>query len=66
MAIIIWVRFWSMAMIFICSISKANLKARSETVRSKQPPLKDVAGMFRSFHYAIYATIFNNKDKYPL
>lgn len=32
----------------------------------KQPPLKDVAGMFRSFHYAIYATIFNNTDKYGL
>ena len=31
----------------------------------KQPPLKDVAGMFRSFHYSIYATIFNNKDNYP-
>ena len=31
----------------------------------KQPPLKDVAGMFRSFHYAIYATIFNNTSKYP-
>ncbi|MGM5470398.1 trehalose synthase [Flavobacteriaceae bacterium LMO-SS05] len=30
----------------------------------KQPPLKDVSGMFRSFHYAIYATIFNNMDTY--
>lgn len=30
----------------------------------KQPPLKDVAGLFRSFHYAIYASIFNNKDRY--
>ena len=30
----------------------------------KQPPLKDVAGLFRSFHYAIYSTIFNNADSY--
>ncbi|WP_340198908.1 trehalose synthase [Ascidiimonas sp. W6] len=30
----------------------------------KQPPLKDVAGMFRSFHYAIYSTIFNNSENY--
>ena len=30
----------------------------------KQPPLKDVAGLFRSFHYAIYATIFNNSNEY--
>jgi maltose alpha-D-glucosyltransferase/alpha-amylase len=30
----------------------------------KQPPMKDVAGLFRSFHYAIYATIFNNNNKY--
>ena len=30
----------------------------------KQPPLKDVAGLFRSFHYAIYATIFNNSADY--
>jgi maltose alpha-D-glucosyltransferase/alpha-amylase len=32
----------------------------------KQPPLKDVAGLFRSFHYAIYATIFNNKEQLSL
>ena len=25
----------------------------------KQPPLKDLAGLFRSFHYAIFATVFN-------
>lgn len=31
----------------------------------KQPPLKDVAGIFRSFHYAIYATIFNKGESYP-
>jgi len=31
----------------------------------KQPPLKDVAGLFRSFHYAIYATIFNNPNDFP-
>lgn len=31
----------------------------------KQPPLKDVAGIFRSFHYAIYATIFNHEEDYP-
>jgi len=30
----------------------------------KQPALKDVAGLFRSFHYAIYATLFNNSEKY--
>ena len=30
----------------------------------KQPPLKDVAGLFRSFHYAIYTTIFSNTESY--
>jgi maltose alpha-D-glucosyltransferase/alpha-amylase len=31
----------------------------------KQPPLKDIAGLFRSFHYAVYATIFNHEADYP-
>lgn len=30
----------------------------------KQSPLKDVAGMFRSFHYAIYATVFNEQNEF--
>jgi maltose alpha-D-glucosyltransferase/alpha-amylase len=30
----------------------------------KQPPLKDVAGLFRSYHYAIYSSIFNNNELY--
>ena len=30
----------------------------------KQPPLKDVAGLFRSFHYAIYSTIFDHPNEY--
>jgi maltose alpha-D-glucosyltransferase/alpha-amylase len=29
----------------------------------KQPPLKDLAGLFRSFHYALFASILNNPDK---
>ena len=29
----------------------------------KQPPLKDVAGLFRSFHYAIYSVIFGFSKK---
>ncbi|NNK87192.1 MAG: trehalose synthase, partial [Flavobacteriaceae bacterium] len=32
----------------------------------KQPPLKDVAGLFRSFHYAIYSSIFNHFEDYEL
>ncbi len=32
----------------------------------KQPPIKDVAGMLRSFHYAIYSVILNNPDQYGL
>ena len=32
----------------------------------KQTPLKDVAGMLRSFHYAVYATIFDENNKYSL
>ena len=31
----------------------------------KQPPVKDIAGMFRSFHYAVYATIFAHESEYP-
>ncbi len=29
----------------------------------KQPPLKDLAGLFRSYHYAIFASVLNNPDK---
>ncbi|MEC7753995.1 MAG: trehalose synthase [Bacteroidota bacterium] len=32
----------------------------------KQTPLKDVAGMLRSFHYGIYAVIFDEKSKHKL
>ncbi len=32
----------------------------------KQTPLKDVAGMLRSFHYAVYATIFDENNNYSL
>ena len=32
----------------------------------KQPPLKDVAGMLRSFQYAIYANIFDKSNPSPL
>lgn len=40
-------------------------ESTSRDRKVKQPPLKDVAGMFRSFHYSIYATIFSNGEKYP-
>ncbi len=32
----------------------------------KQPPIKDVAGMLRSFHYAIYSVILNHPDSYGI
>jgi trehalose synthase-fused probable maltokinase len=32
----------------------------------KQPPIKDVAGMIRSFHYAVYNNIFDQSETSPL
>ena len=50
------------------ALGKPDFEGEPEsTIRDrkvKQPPLKDVAGLFRSFHYAIYATIFNNSDSF--
>lgn len=31
----------------------------------KQPPVKDLAGLFRSYHYAVFATVFQRMADHP-
>lgn len=50
---------------FVMDFEGEPLKAAAQRV-AKYSPLKDVAGLLRSFHYAMCAALFDWKERHPL
>lgn len=50
---------------FVMDFEGEPLKAAAQRV-AKYSPLKDVAGLLRSFHYAMYAALFDWEERHPL
>ncbi len=50
---------------FVMDFEGEPLRAAAQRV-AKYSPLKDVAGLLRSFHYAMYAALFDREERHPL